>query len=123
MEATRKQMNRGRETIRQRCLAEEKARRDAEQAALKATEEEVCQYRDSCFYNATIDVRPHPPSRGIGWGLQILNSAPGVGILLCMRQCMKVLFCVFFCTNMLCSSCVSYIGCMHPAVGIIPRVR
>ena len=32
-------------------------------------------------------LRPHHPSRGIGWGLQsplILNSAPGVGILLCM---------------------------------------
>ena len=41
LEKTRKRMNRGREKIRQRCLAEEKAQREAEQAALKAAEEEV----------------------------------------------------------------------------------
>ena len=34
-------MNRGREKIRQSYLAEEKARKEAEQAVLKATEEEV----------------------------------------------------------------------------------
>ena len=41
LEATRKRMNRGREKIRQRCLAEEKAQREAEQAAQRAAEEEV----------------------------------------------------------------------------------
>ena len=40
LEATRKRMNRGREKIRQRCLAEEKAKREAEQAAMKAAAEE-----------------------------------------------------------------------------------
>ena len=41
LEASLKRMNRGREKIRQVYLAEEKARREAEQAALKAAEEEV----------------------------------------------------------------------------------
>ena len=45
LEVTRKRMNRGREKIRQRCLAEEKAIREAELAALKAVEEEVDVYR------------------------------------------------------------------------------
>ena len=34
-------MNRGREKIRERCLAEEKTRREAEMAAQRSTEEEV----------------------------------------------------------------------------------
>ena len=42
LELTRKRMNRGREKIRQCYLAEEKARIEAEQAALKAAEAEVC---------------------------------------------------------------------------------
>ena len=41
LERTRKRMNKGREKIRQVHLAEEKARREAELAALKAAEEEV----------------------------------------------------------------------------------
>ena len=40
-------MNRGREKIRQSYLAEEKARKEAEQAVLKATEEEV---KPVCYY-------------------------------------------------------------------------
>ena len=34
-------MNRGREKIRQRCLVEERAQKEAEQAAQRAAEEEV----------------------------------------------------------------------------------
>ena len=45
LEATRKRMNRGREKIRQRCLAEERAQREAEQAAQRAAEEEVDYHR------------------------------------------------------------------------------
>ena len=41
LERTRKRMNRGREKIRERCLAEEKTRREAEMAAQRPADEEV----------------------------------------------------------------------------------